>query len=100
MKLVTIKAPKKENPKETIEISGYMVRFYVGQYQQKFLMQTGHDGIPVALSHYESGGFVCPIYTPTVKSARANALLALMRMENRFGADKINNILNSATAIN
>jgi hypothetical protein len=100
----TIYAPTK---KGNVQISGKVALLYVGQYRHKFLLQeTPHS--EVFLTDYASGynlGSLTPIKLNNFKSYhkmtdRAAAIELLKRRVTKYGASKVNDMLNAAPTIN
>ena len=55
-KIITYKVPALDKGKiVTIEKQGYVAHLYVGDVQEKFILQLGFDGTPEHLVHYATG---------------------------------------------
>ena len=55
-KIITYKVPALDKGKiVTIEKQGYVAHLYVGNVQEKFILQLGFDGTPEHLVHYATG---------------------------------------------
>jgi len=107
-KLVTIKAPIK-GVKQQTNVSGYVVKLYVGQYQHKFLLQqTPYN--ETFLTHFGSGqklGSVshCKMmdfihYGNKNPTDREIAKKLIDDLIHRHGVDRVNEIINLAPIIN
>ena len=108
-KLVTIKAPIKGTEQQITNVSGYVVKLYIGQYQHKFLLQkTPHN--ETFLTHFGSGCKLgslshCKImdfiqYGNKNPSDREIAKKLIDDLVHKHGVDRVNEIINLAPVIN
>lgn len=94
MKLVTIKSYASFNSKPH-DITGKLVEILIGDQLHEFVIRT--DGQFNTLIHYPSGG---PAVSRLKKSTKKCATQAIDDLVKRFGADKMNELLNAIEVIN
>jgi hypothetical protein len=114
-KLVTYQVPaldKKSGKVVTLEKRGYVANLYVGNVQEKFVLQLGIDGLPELLVHYATG----QKFGDTLNSVKVRNMLAygsqhhtpdrkaaeqiIAEIIARVGIDKVRSVMRSAPIIN
>lgn len=106
-KTVTIRVPLKDEPGKTAEVSGHVVRLWVGPYQEKFLIQKELSGATF-LTHYASGQKVGPGLAETKArlshrlkvTDREAAVQRIADLVTRYGVDTVWARMQSAPVIN
>lgn len=115
-KLITFKAPafdKSTGKIVHVEKRGFVVRLYVGNIQEKFVLQVSDlfENEPEFLTHFASGNKVGPLNPIKIRNlcTRGNASrmtdrqaaeILLKETCDRVGADKVRAVMNSAPVIN
>lgn len=105
-KLIEFKAPvqDRKSGEVTTEIkTGFIALFYIGNVQEKFILQNGYSGEADTLTHYASGmklGDLRPYQIRGRTSPRRAAEIMIARLVACNGADKVRATLNAATTIN
>ncbi len=88
-KIVTYKVPALDKGKiVTIEKHGHVAHLYVGNVQEKFVLQLGFDGAPEHLVHYATG----QKFGGTLNSVKVRNMLAYgsaHRTTDRAAAEQI-----------
>lgn len=88
-KIVTYKVPAIDKGKiVTIEKQGHVAHLYVGNVQEKFVLQLGFDGAPEHLVHYATG----QKFGGTLNSVKVRNMLAYggaHRTTDRAAAEQI-----------
>jgi len=88
-KIVTYKVPALDKGKiVTIEKQGHIAHLYVGNVQEKFVLQLGFDGAPEHLVHYATG----QKFGDTLNSVKVRNMLAYggaHRTTDRAAAEQI-----------
>jgi len=96
----------------TIEKQGYAANLYVGNVQERFMLQLGADGLPEHLVHYPTG----QKFGDTLDSVKVRNMLAkgsqhrttdraaaeqiIAETIARIGLDKVQSVMRSAAIIN
>lgn len=112
-KLITFKAPALDKGEiVTIEKQGYVANLYVGNVQEKFVLQIGADGAPEFLVHYATGQkFGSSLNSVKVRnmlryghahhtSDREAAKQIIEETVAQIGADKVFEVIKRATVYN
>lgn len=100
--MATIKVPTKDG---TRDATGKVIKLYVGQYQQKFLLQETAPGA-IHLTHFASGYTLGPLDKFSCTGShyqatpRERAIELIAELVAKHGADRINVKINSAPVIN
>lgn len=96
----------------TIEKQGYAVNLYVGNVQERFMLQLGVDGLPEYLVHYPTGQkFGDSLNSVKVRNMlakgsqhrttdRAAAEQIIAETIARVGLDKVQSVIRSAAIVN